>query len=109
MILIDVAEAKSTESRAEVTFRNVTEQLCTLYLEKNERYGDSFHKQFIEYGLLCPVIRLSDKLERVKTLLKKGYDCGDETIEDTLKDLANYAIMTLMEFDRRCLNEKQQS
>ncbi len=106
IILIDVIEDKSTELKVGVVFRDVTEQLCNLYLEKNECYGGSFHKQFIEYGLLCPVIRLSDKLERIKTLVKKGYDCGDETIEDTLKDLANYAIMTLMELDRRCLNEK---
>lgn len=78
-------------------FYTIYEQLEKLYEEKNRRYGNSFHKQFEEFGLICAVIRLNDKMERLKTLSKNPDDCGDEPIEDTLKDMANYAIMTLME------------
>ena len=46
-----------------------------------------------------PCIRLEDKLNRLKSLLKKESLVTDEKIEDTLMDLANYAIMTLIELD----------
>ena len=47
-----------------------------------------------------PRIRLSDKLNRFK-MLSKGRDAlvNDESIRDTLVDLANYAIMTIMEIE----------
>ena len=44
-------------------------------------------------------IRLSDKLERLKRLTKAEAEVKDESIRDTLIDLANYAIMTIMEVD----------
>ena len=45
-------------------------------------------------------IRLSDKLSRFKTLSKRqGQQVQDESMRDTLLDLANYAIMTVMEMD----------
>jgi hypothetical protein len=47
-------------------------------------------------------IRLSDKLNRFKTLTKtNSQEVKDESIRDTLVDLANYAIMTIMEMDRK--------
>ena len=46
-------------------------------------------------------IRLGDKLSRFKTLTRKGEQkVQDETIRDTLLDLANYAVMTVMELER---------
>lgn len=61
-------------------------------------YGDSFGRSFIEYGMTMPCIRLEDKLQRVKNLVRNGSAAvKDESIDDTLLDLANYAIMTLIE------------
>lgn len=50
--------------------------------------------------MAMPRIRLSDKLNRFK-MLSKGKDAlvNDESIRDTLIDLANYAIMTIMELE----------
>ena len=47
-------------------------------------------------------IRLSDKLERFKKLSRDDAEAlvADESIRDTLIDLANYAVMTVMEMDR---------
>lgn len=78
------------------------EQICdeikALYKRKNADYGDSFHKTFIEEGMAMPRIRLTDKLERFKKLTKSGeQNVNDESIRDTLIDLANYAIMTILE------------
>jgi len=75
--------------------------LNNLYRWKNEDYGDSFHLSYLEEGMAMPRIRLSDKLNRFKSLTKNGKQkVKDESIRDTLLDLANYAIMTVMEIDR---------
>lgn len=71
--------------------------LTELYQRKNHDYGDSFGKSFNEYGMAMPCIRLEDKLNRLKALTRKDAEVMDETIDDTLMDLANYAIMTLVE------------
>lgn len=49
-----------------------------------------------------PRIRLKDKLNRFDMLSRKeSQEVKDESIEDTLLDLANYAIMTVMELKRQ--------
>lgn len=76
-------------------------ELGDIYRRKNHDYGDSFHKTFLEEGFAMPRIRLTDKLERFKQLTRCGdQQVADESIRDTLLDLANYAIMTVMEMDR---------
>lgn len=69
-----------------------------MYHRKNHDYGDSFRKSLEEFGLVAAVVRMSDKMERIKTLSKgEKAKVQDEKIRDTLMDLANYAIMTVME------------
>ena len=80
----------------------VCEELNKLYEKKNNDYGDSFSGTFKEFGLTMSAIRLQDKLERFKRLSKDSrvQKVNDESIRDTLVDLANYAIMTVMEIDK---------
>ena len=79
----------------------ICEKLNELYKAKNEDYGDSFSKSYKEYGLTMSLIRLEDKLNRLKSLNKNGNaQVKDESIQDTLMDLANYAIMTLIELTK---------
>lgn len=78
------------------THASICSDLTALYERKNHDYGDSFGKGFAEYGMTMPCIRLEDKLNRLKSLLKSSAQV-DESIDDTLMDLANYAIMTLIE------------
>lgn len=86
------------EPSKEEIFAEYLQKMQNLYQAKNSDYGDSFSKSCNEYGLLAPIIRISDKLERVKTLSKNNSSkkVEDEKIEDTLLDLANYAVMTLV-------------
>ena len=80
----------------------ITTELNELYERKNKDYGDSFHISFIEEGMAMSRIRLGDKLNRFKELTKyNSQKVKDESIRDTLIDLANYAIMTIMEIDRK--------
>lgn len=80
--------------------RMVCDELNKLYEKKNHDYGDSFHKSYEEFGLTMAAIRLADKLNRFKTLIKVESKVKDESIRDTLIDLANYSILTIMEIDR---------
>lgn len=79
--------------------------LNSLYERKNHDYGDSFHSTFVEEGLAMARIRLGDKFTRFKTLSRLVSEDSDqqrvkdESIRDTLLDLANYAIMTVLEMD----------
>lgn len=75
-------------------------ELNDLYARKNADYGDSFGKSFEEEGLAMARIRLGDKFNRFKTLSRSvERKVLDESIRDTLIDLANYAIMTVLEME----------
>ena len=75
----------------------ICDRLNYTYKAKNADYGDSFAKLREEYPeAIC--IRLTDKLGRLKTLMRGSeQQVHDESIDDTLLDLANYAIMELTE------------
>jgi hypothetical protein len=87
----------------------VHEGLCkaihNVYKAKNKDYGDSFsslRKEFPEAIL----IRLGDKYNRLKSLMSSGKaEVKDESVEDTLLDLANYCLMEIVE-RRTDKNEK---
>ena len=80
--------------------KEICDGLNELYARKNHDYGDSFHQTFTEEGMAMPRIRLGDKLARFKSLTKSEVQkVKDESIRDTLIDLANYAIMTVLELD----------
>lgn len=80
-------------------FKKLNEESLELYKAKNADYGNSFSKSYKEFGLTAPIIRMSDKLERLKTLSKAEARVKDESIRDTLVDLANYAFMTVLEME----------
>lgn len=75
----------------------VCEALKEIYIQKNADYGNSFSEQYQEHGLLSSVIRLDDKMRRLKQLVHSEAQVKEESVKDTLIDLANYAIMTVME------------
>ncbi|HPA82136.1 MAG TPA: hypothetical protein PLS95_15050 [Thermoanaerobaculales bacterium] len=78
---------------------------------KNRDYGSSFRaatKAETLYGLL---VRIGDKVNRARKLAKAGLiceiseddarpACTDETLIDTLRDLANYALIAQVEAGR---------
>lgn len=89
-----MSESKATRHKA------ICDEINALYVKKNHDYGDSFHLSFEEEGMAMPRIRLGDKLNRFKALTKSGsQQVSDESVRDTLIDLANYAIMTILEME----------
>lgn len=91
----------------------ICDGLNQLYARKNHDYGDSFHQTFVEEGLAMARIRLGDKFSRFKTLSRISptdsdqQQVTDESIRDTLLDLANYAIMTVLELDEAEANHTE--
>lgn len=67
-----------------------------MYTRKNHDYGDSFGETFKKLGLISAVTRISDKVNRLVSLSTKDAKV-DESLEDTLLDLASYSVMTLIE------------
>lgn len=86
-------------------FRKVTEDMIALYKRKNAAYGNSFSSTYNKLGILSAVTRLEDKHNRLCNLAKNPHldDLG-ESVADTLIDIANYYVMTIMEL-RRGLQE----
>lgn len=86
----------------EKIFQKYLEKMWDLYSKKNHDYGNSVSKTFDEYGLTSFLVRMDDKMNRIKTLNKiQDTAVRGEKIEDTLLDLANYAILALTEIEFR--------
>lgn len=82
--------------KKEQLFKAITDNMLETFIKKNHDYGNSFDKQMDEFGMTAAIIRLSDKLNRLKVLSKDDALVEDESIQDTLLDLANYSILTAM-------------
>ena len=76
--------------------KEIINNIHTMYKDKNEDYGDSFDKSLDKFGLLSSLIRLTDKMNRFEQLIDGESKVTSESIDDTLLDMANYAIMTVM-------------
>lgn len=98
----EIEEANEKESNSCNKFEMIIKEMSELYEIKNANYGNSFYEQFKEYGMTSVCIRLDDKLRRLKTLNSKGSNgTNDESLRDTLIDLANYSVMAIMELDNK--------
>jgi Nucleotide modification associated domain 1 len=83
------------ENEFEEAIVDTCHELAEIIIRKNRDYGDSFRKVYEEYGDLSLIIRLTDKLERLKSLQNKENLVKDESKEDTIRDTAGYAILAL--------------
>lgn len=80
-------------------------ELHSTWKQKNEAYGDSFSKSVEKYGLSSALTRMSDKWNRIENLIMKSdTNVGDEPLRDSLMDLANYCLMTVM-----CIEKDKES
>lgn len=79
--------------------KELCEKLNQTYEKKNQDYGDSFGKSFSKRGITAAMVRMEDKWNRLDnlTLHPENIRVKDESIEDTLLDLANYCLMTYIE------------
>lgn len=99
-----VTEDMPEESRTDVKrYSQIVAHMENTFLRKNHDYGNSFHttwKEFGDKGIVTGVARISDKYHRLLNLSLGTEPFVDESIDDTLMDMANYCIMTLMELEK---------
>ena len=79
--------------------KEICDELNQTYEKKNSDYGNSFGNTFEKLGIISAITRITDKYNRLVSLCtsEKDRQVKDETISDTLLDMANYCIMTEME------------
>ena len=84
-------DAQRFATEVEIIATNLVETLKN----KNADYGNNVDKNIDEWGFSSLAMRLDDKLSRFKNLVKESTTrkVSDEAIEDTLLDLAGYAIL----------------
>ena len=97
---VEISKSKSEETGSIADFREIIEEMIQLYTRKNKDYGNAFKQSYSEFGSIMCAIRINDKLNRFKTLIKQNKEVKTESIKDTLIDLANYAVMTIIEIER---------
>ena len=88
--------------------KEICKELNDVYAKKNSDYGNSFGDTFDKLGIISAVTRISDKYNRLVSLCTKPEEerkVKDESITDTLLDMANYCIMTVIEMHK---NEPEQ-
>jgi hypothetical protein len=74
---------------------DVAEEMVNLLISKRKSYG--LHN-LVRFGAIGIVIRASDKVDRLATMLKAGETASadGDSIEDAFKDLVGYGILGLL-------------
>ena len=78
--------------------KEICDKLNEIYKNKNHDYGDAYSLLRKEHPDSI-LIRIFDKYQRLGTLKHATNAVKDESIKDTLLDLANYCIMELIELE----------
>ncbi|WP_340691072.1 hypothetical protein [Hydrogenobacter thermophilus] len=84
-----------------VLLKEVLKEVEDMLIQKNTAYGDSYFETRRKYGIQSLLIRLEDKQNRLFSLIIKAGGEGilletDESIEDTIKDIAGYCLLELI-------------
>ena len=83
-------------------FASICNHMIQLYAKKNHDYGNSFDEGCDKIGVGYPLGRLLDKMNRLIACMGKEETMQvNESIEDTLTDLACYSVMTLSYLKRK--------
>jgi hypothetical protein len=84
------------ELHLEVNLANVTKELSKLLISKHKDYGPKNISQAPGGAINGLRVRMHDKLARINNLIDSGASPEHESLEDSFKDMANYAIIGLL-------------
>lgn len=79
------------------TYSQILTRMHKTHERKNHDYGDAAYQGYKKFGPTYFLVQLHNKLSRLESLTAPGTETQvkDESIDDTLLDLANYAVMYL--------------
>ncbi len=92
---------KATKEATPRTFEEATfltfARCAELMIAKQHDYG---HRNITDFGEFGVLVRLNDKVARLKNLYAKNREPKNETVNDSWMDICNYAAIALMLRDR---------
>lgn len=68
-------------------------KVAKILISKQHDYGKS---NILDFGELGVIVRVNDKIARLKNLNSKGIIPKNESVDDTWLDIAGYAIIAMM-------------
>lgn len=80
----------------EVSVGNTFQELLDLLLSKHKDYGPRNISDAPGGAINGLRVRMHDKLARINNLVDNGKEPEHESLEDSFKDMANYAIIGLL-------------
>ena len=91
---------KQSVNRADTAFAAdvwaIMDEIGNLLIAKQADYGPGNINNAFGGPINGLLVRIGDKFERLKNLFKSGSQPKYESIEDSFKDMANYAVIALM-------------
>lgn len=88
-------------------FDAILSEMSDTHKAKNHDYGDSFTELYKECGSTYAYAHLKEKLSRIKTLRKSRQQVKQESLRDSLMDLASYSVMWIVELDKKGKEDEQ--
>ena len=76
-------------------YKKIVTETMELCIKKNKDYGSSVEDTFEKFGNISYLVRITDKYNRICSLLNKEGEVKDESIDDTIRDMANYSFLWL--------------
>ncbi len=84
------------------SFKIITEEMFDLFKKKQADYGPTNigmgnrtinTDEDVEKSMIGLTVRMNDKIQRLMNLILDHKDPQNESVEDTLIDIANYSVM----------------
>ena len=95
---------ESVENEFMEEYKKIVTETMELCVKKNKDYGSSVQDTFEKFGDISYLVRITDKYNRICSLLNREGEVKDESIDDTIRDMANYSFLWLAS---RRLKEKK--
>ena len=77
-------------------YKDIVEDMVDTCERKNQDYGSSVQDTYERFGDMSYLVRITDKYNRLCSLMTKGeIEVKDESIDDTILDMANYLLLWL--------------
>jgi hypothetical protein len=92
----NTSHSEDSLANLESSVRKITDELAELLIKKHRDYGPKNISASPGGPLNGLRVRLHDKLARLVNLTDKASEPQYESVEDTLMDMANYAIIGLL-------------
>ena len=86
---------ESVENEFMEEYKKIVIETMELCVKKNKDYGSSVQDTFEKFGDISYLVRITDKYNRICSLLNREGEVKDESIDDTIRDMANYSFLWL--------------